>query len=462
MRAIHSATRFTFLIALAFGLVACAATRPAPELRFADAASVGMSDEKLREIRPALQPFLDSGRLPGFALLVARDGAIVAYDAFGHRDVEAGLPMEIDTIFRMYSMTKPVTAVAVMQLVDEGAVSLDDPVSKFIPEFADMRVISKRDDGSTDLVPASVTMTVRHLMTHTSGLSYGFLNPSIYPYYEEAGINDFTKLTLEEFARAAASAPLLHEPGAGWNYSIGMDILGRIVEVVSGMRYEDYLEANLFRPLGMDDSGFYVPADKLHRFAAVYAPNEEKTAMLPMEDVRLSDFLTPPSMASGGGGMVGTIGDYYRFAQMLLGGGELDGVRVLSEASAREILSDQLGPDLGPAPLATLTSLALRAADDAATGQAPAERGGLAAMAFNNLGFGLCGSVVRPGAMPIFGSAGSYWWGGLASTEFWIDPAENLVAILCTQLIPSGTYPTRMIFSNAVYKSIEDRRAESR
>lgn len=459
MRLISIATRLALMLGLVGLFAGCAAFRSAPELQFADADEVGMSAEQLREIRPKLQSFIDAGKLPGFATLVARDGKIVHLDAFGYRDIEAGLPMNIDTIFRMYSMTKPVTGVAVMQQVDRGRIALNDPVSRFIPGFAEMEVISRKEDGTVALVPSEVTMTIEHLLTHTSGLSYGVLNREAYAFYEELGLNDFTNQSLEAFARAAATVPLLHEPGTAWNYSIGMDVLGRIVEIASGLPYDVYLQKNLFGPLGMVDSGFYVPEEKRDRFAEVYTPTEDGEGMVPMKDTRLASFLSPPAMASGGGGMVGTISDYYRFAQMLLNGGELDGVRVLSEQSAWEITRDHLGPGLGKAPLSSLASLSLVSPDE----DEPTEprQSSLLAMGLRGLGFGYCGSVVREDAMSIFGSPGSYWWGGLASTDFWIDPQENLVAILCTQLIPAGTYPTRVVFSTGVYKAIKESHAET-
>lgn len=459
MRLTRTAFHLVLMLGLATTFTGCAVFRGAPELQFAEADAVGMSAEKIREIRPKLQSFIDAGKLPGFAMLIARDGKIVHLDAFGSRDVAAGLPMETDTIFRLYSMTKPVTGVAVMQQVDRGRLALNDPVSKYIPEFADMKVIVKKEDGSVELVPSEVTMTIEHLLTHTSGLSYGVLNAAVHSYYEDAGLNDFTNQTLKEFAEAAANVPLLHEPGTAWNYSIGMDVLGRIVEITSGLPYDVYLEKNLFGPLGMVDSGFYVPEEKRDRFAEVYAPTEDGKGMVPMKDERLASFLAPPAMASGGGGMVGTISDYYRFAQMLLNRGELDGVRVLSEQSAWEITRDHLGPGLGKAPLASLTSLTL-VSPDAEEPEEP-RQSSLLAMGLRGLGFGYCGSVVREDAMSIFGSPGSYWWGGLASTEFWIDPQENLVAILCTQLIPAGTYPTRIVFSTGIYKAIEESHAET-
>jgi CubicO group peptidase (beta-lactamase class C family) len=294
-------------------------------------------------------------------------------------------------------------------------------------------------------------------MTHTSGLSYGFLNPAINSYYEESGVNDFANQTLEDFARKAASVPLLCEPGTQWNYSISMDVLGRVVEVASGLRYDVYLEKNLFRPLGRVDSGFYVPEEKLDRFAQVYTHNADKTGMVVMDDPLVGGFKTPPMMASGGGGMVGTIGDYYRFAQMLANRGELDGVRVLSEQSAWDITRDHLGPGLGEMPLSTLLNARVTVTDSGESAE-ESEPSGLRAMIFRGMGFGYCGAVVRPSAMPIFGSAGTYWWGGLASTDFWIDPQENIVAVFCTQLIPAGTYPTKVAFSGAVYKSLKEKR----
>lgn len=430
MRSISTLIQLTLLVSLSWALSACATVRPVPEVEFAEPESVGMSSEVLSEIQPALTKLSDAGKTPGFVTLVARNGKIVHHQAFGMRDVENGLPMEEDTIFRMFSMTKPVTAVAVMQLVEDGKIAVSDPVSKYIPEFGEMKVLVVNDDGSQELVDAETTMTVHHLLTHTSGLSYGLFNPLVAPYYEEAGIADFTNIPLEEFARRSASVPLLFEPGTDWEYSIAMDILGRIVEVASGESFAAYLENNIFRPLGMKDSAFWVPSEKQARFAALYEATEDRKGMKLTEVDGYRTYSAPPAMASGGGGMVGTALDYYRFAQALLNDGELDGVRILSEASAKEIKRDQLGPEFGETPLT------------------------LGIVPGRGLGFGYCGSVVREGAMPLFGNPGTYWWGGYASTDFWIDPQADLVGIVCTQLIPTASQPTRIIFGNQVYKAI--------
>lgn len=460
MRAIRFAARIALLASVPIVCVGCSHLRKTPKVYYAGPSTVGMSPEGLRDVRVAMQPFIDSGKIPGAVTLVARNGKIVDIDAFGFRNVQARQPMRTDTIFRMYSMTKPVTAVAVMQLVDRGSISLSDPVSNYIPEFEHMQVLKVQEDGAQELIPATVPMTVEHLMTHTSGLCYGFLNPVVNPYYEKAGANDFSHQTLEEYARNAASVPLLNEPGAAWNYSVSMDILGRIVEIASGLPYDVYLQKNVFGPLGMVDSGFYVPEAKRDRFAGLYTPDEAGTGLRAINDPLVSGFLSPPALASGGAGMVGTIGDYYRFAQMLLNRGQLDGVRILSEQSASEIVRDHLGPELGEKPLATLAVQDLKVTAEGKLSNKSTRVNAMLAMAFRNVGFGYCGAVIRPDAMAVFGSPGSYTWGGLASTYFWIDPQENLVGILCTQLVPDGRYPTRQVFSTAVYKSIAQRRAD--
>lgn len=430
MRTIRLISHLALIAGLSWAVTACATLQPTPEIEFAEPEAVGMSSEVLDEIQPALTKLSDAGKTPGFVTLVARKGKVVHHEAFGLRDVENELPMEKDTIFRMFSMTKPVTAVAVMQLVEDGKIAVTDPVSKYIPEFGEMQVLVVNEDGSQTLAAAEVEMTVHHLLTHTSGLSYGLFNPKIASYYEEAGIADFTNIPLEEFARRAASVPLLFEPGTAWEYSIAMDILGRIVEVASGESFDVYLEENIFDPLGMTDSAFWVPAEKQSRFAALYEATEDRQGMTGAEVDGYRTYSERPAMASGGGGMVGTALDYYRFAQALLNDGELDGVRILSEASAHEIKRDHLGPEFGETPLT------------------------LGLMPGTGLGFGYSGSVVREGAMPLFGNPGTYWWGGYASTDFWIDPQADLVGIICTQLIPTTSQPTRIIFGNKVYKAM--------
>jgi len=403
-------------------------------LPLAEPESVGMSSEKLAAIKTKLQPLVDQDKVAGLITVVARDGKVVHFEAFGHMDVERGKPMRPDTIFRMYSMTKPVTGAAIMILVQEGKIAVSDPVAKYIPEFAEMEVLLEDDDGSTHTVPADRPITIRHLLTHTSGLTYDFSKNPVAEMYSENGVdwNGASGLTLEEFAKKAASMPLMAHPGTAWNYGISIDILGRVVEVVSGLRYGKFLRDRIFEPLGMKDSGFHVPAEKLDRFAANYGPDKEAGGMTLIDDPAESPYLKIPSQDSGGGGMVGTAADYLRFAQMLVNGGELDGVRVLSEESVREMTTNRLGPEFGKAPLASLSPIGT-----------------------TGVGFGYCGAVVLEGVeRSVFGSGGQYAWGGAASTDFWIDNRQRLVGMVFTQLIPSGTYPTRIIMNNATYDAI--------
>lgn len=399
----------------------------------ADPASLGLSAEKLAAVKAQLNGFVEKGQLPGFVIAVAKDGKLGYFEAFGLRDVERKKPMTPDTIFRMYSMTKPITGTAVMTLVDAGKISLDDPVSKYIPEFKDMKVLVEKADGTTELVAAERPITLKHLMTHTSGLVYGIFDTgALGKLYNEKNVNSdgASGLTLEQFAKLTASMPLKCQPGSEWHYGVNMDILGRVVEVVSGKRYADYLQEKVFGPLGMKDAGFYVPAAKAERLASNYGPKSGKMVLL--EDAATSPFLKVPSQDSGGGGSVMTAGDYLRFAQMLLNGGELDGVRVLSEKAVAEMTSNQLPKELGDAPLNLMKGIP-----------------------FKGIGFGYCGAVPFDGAKnTIFGDAGDYTWGGYASTDFWIDKDDHIVGLVLTQLIPTATYPTRQIMRNGVQAAI--------
>ncbi len=436
------------ILALLVSLSAPAFSKDGYGLPTAEPESLGMSTEKLEAIKANLQPLIDEHKVPGFVTVVARKGKIVHFEAFGSMDVERKKDMRPDTIFRMYSMTKPITGAAVMILVQEGKIAVSDPLSKYIPEFAQMKVLVQNEEGASSTVPADKPITIEHLLTHTSGLTYGFFGNAVSKLYAAGGVepDGGNGLTLEEFAKNAATQPLLAQPGTQWNYSIAMDILGRVVEVVSGQRYGDFLHERIFAPLGMKDAGFQVPKEKVARFAANYSPNPQAAGMVLADDPAQSSYLKVPSQDSGGGGMVGTAADYLRFAQMLLNGGELDGVRILSEESVQEMTSDHLGPEYGDAPLSTLAQVF--------GGLQPAE----VIQAFKGIGFGYCGSVVRDGAgNTIFGTPGQYAWGGAASTDFWIDRPQKLVGMVLTQLLPAGTYPTRTIMNNATYQALVER-----
>lgn len=396
--------------------------------------SVGMSSAKLAEIKSKMQSFVDRKKVAGLVTAVARNGNVVHFEAIGSMDVERDKAMQTDTIFRMYSMTKPVTGAAVMIMVEEGKIDVSDPVSKYIPDFADMEVHIENEDGSTRLVPADRPMTIKHLLMHTSGLTYAFVIGPVGKLYSKNGLDGAREgsLSLKEFAEKAASFPLMAHPGTEWNYSISMDILGRVVEVVSGRRFGDFLAERIFKPLDMKDSGFHVPTEKLERFAANYMRNEETGNMDLADDPEESPYLKVPSLDSGGGGMVGTAADYLRFAQMLVNGGELDGVRVLSDASVDEMTTNHFGPEFGTAPLTTIIPVGAE-----------------------GVGFGYCGAVVMEGAEgTAFGSSGQYSWAGAASTDFWIDQDQKLVGIVLTQLLPSGRYPTRRVMHRATYEAV--------
>ena len=428
----------------------------------AEPESLGMSSEKLGAIKANLQPLIDENKVPGFVTVVARNGKVVHSEAFGSMDVERRKAMRPDTIFRMASMTKPITGAAVMILVQEGKISVSDPLSKYIPEFTEMKVHVQRGSRASSTVPVDKPITIEHLLTHTSGLTYGFFPNAVANLYAAAGLGMSAEqlaaltgsggavgdtvagdgLTLEEFVKKAAEQPLLVQPGTQWNYSIAMNVLGRVVEVVSGQRYGDFLQERIFAPLGMKDAGFHVPKEKVARFAANYAT--QAAGMVLIDDPAESSYLKVPSLDSGGGGMVGTAVDYLRFAQMLLNGGELDGVRILSEESVQEMTSDHLGPEFGEAPLSTMWQ---------AFGVPTAE----AILGAQGIGFGYCGSVVRDGAgSTVFGTPGQYSWGGAWSTDFWIDRQQKLVGLVLTQITP-GTAPIRMIMNDATYEALVER-----
>jgi len=362
-------------------------------------------------------------------------------------DVERKKAMRPDTIFRLASMTKPITGAAVMILVQEGKIAVSDPLSKYIPEFAEMEVLVQNEEGVLSTVPADKPITIEHLLTHTSGLTLGAFPNAVAELYVAAGLGISAEqfaalrgsgvigddavgsysqlqdmpgqraggLTLEEFVKKVAEQPLLVHPGTQWNYSIATDVLGRVVEVVSGQRYGDFLAERIFTPLGMKDAGFHVPEEKVARFAANYAP--QAAGMILTDDPTKSSYLKVPSHDSGAGGMLGTAADYLRFAQMLINGGELDGVRILSEESVEKMTSDRLGPEFGDAPLATVLQ---------AYGVPPAE----AVLAFQGIGFGYGGSVVRDEAgNTVFGTPGHYSWGGSWGTDFWIDRPQRIVGL---------------------------------
>ncbi len=394
---------------------------------------IGMSVDRLARITDRMQEYIDKSQVPGLLTAVARRGKVVHFETLGYADVENQIPLSADNIFRLYSMTKPVTAVAVMILYEEGRYFLDDPVADYLPEFSNMKVWT--DNG---LVDTKQPLTIHHLLTHTGGISFfPFSEKPVSVMYREAGVI-YSKaretLSTEEYVKKIAQLPLASHPGEVWSYGESMDVLGRLVEVVSGQPYGEFLRRRIFEPLQMADTAFYVPEEKIGRLACLYEAGPDgkliSTDTLPLPDfvhrtVQANDYMQPPSFESGGAGLVGTAADYLRFSQMLLNKGELDGVRVLSPTTVKLILSNHLGPEFGERPLVNMV------------GNTTQSKG---------LGFGFCGAVVTNAlAVGRAGSDGQYSWGGAASTDFWIDPEQNLIGLVLTQRLPtSGVHLTTL------------------
>jgi CubicO group peptidase (beta-lactamase class C family) len=389
--------------------------RAAPE-------SLGFSQAGLNRLSAALVEQIHKQRLPGVVAMVVRRGKLAYFEALGQRDPASGDAMRPDSIFRIYSMTKPVVSVAAMMLFDEGRLFLSDPVAKYLPEFANTPVGAVRADGAIDHVPAARAMTVQDLLRHTSGLTYEILAEApVRKLYARARIfrRDWTN---EDFSKAMAALPLMYQPGTVWDYSRATDVLGRLVEVVSGQPLRDFFQTRIFEPLGMVDTGFHVPASQLHRLAEPFAKDPDSGA-----DVKVLDVREPVALDMGGGGLVSTASDYARFCQMLINGGQLGGHRLLSRKTVELMTSDHLGG------LPSMSDLL-----------PPGH------------GFGLGFAVrLQTGLAPIAGSEGLYFWGGLAGTTFFIDPKEDLYAVLMVQA-PGQRDEVRALFRNLVYAAIGD------
>ena len=401
--------------------------------------SAGMSSERLDRIRPAFESYVTDGKLSGVITVVARDGQVVHFEASGYQDVEAGEPMTEDTLFRMYSMTKPIASAALMMLWEEGHFLLSTPLAAILPEFADTQVYVSGDGDAMETEPPRRPIVVRDLMTHTSGLTYTFIPSPVAASYAAAGLEGSADAVphddLAHYVRELAKQPLLAHPGTAWNYSVGLEVAGRVVEVASGQTFGEFLEERIFDPLGMVDTAFHVPDEKLDRFAVNYAPTPEG-GMVVMDDPETSAYRTAPKVEMGGSGLVATAGDYLRFAQMLANGGELDGVRILGTQTVALMMDNHLGSAYGPSPMSTLN---------------------LDMGMSEGMGYGLGGySITDTGLTGLPASPGTYGWGGAASTDFLVDPEEDLVAIVLTQLLPTGTYPLRPTMEVLTYQAIVD------
>src|SRR6267154_317354 len=376
------------------------------DLPSASAESEGMSTERLAQLRSGMKELVDQGRLAGVVTMISRHGKVVEFDAAGKRDVAANAPMQKDSIFRIYSMSKPITGVAMMMLFEEGKWQLNDPVAKYIPEFADLKVYSTEANNNVVMKDQMHPVTMRELMSHSGGFTYGFFsNTAVDKLQLEADLLNPNN-TLDEFIKRVAKLPLNSQPGSEWHYSISVDIQGYIVQKLSGMPFEEFLEKRIFKPLSMVDTGFYVPADKLKRLAEFYSYGKDGR----LEVVRGGlnhDFSAKPALSSGGGGLVSTAADYMRFCQMLLNGGKLDGVRLLSPRSVELMRTNVLPPTM------------------------PAVSPGV--------GFGL-DFAVNTDAVAAGGyyGKGTFYWGGAAGTWFWIDPTDDLIVVGMIQQV-AGT-----------------------
>ena len=398
---------------------------------------VGLSSERLKAIdRFIARDYIDTGKLHGAQVLIARRGQVAHVSSLGQMDAERGRSMAQDTIFRIYSMSKPITSVAFMTLVEQGLVALDDPVSRYIPAWADLGVY---DGGFMETFrtrrPAR-PMLVVDLLRHTSGLTYGFQQRSnVDAAYRRLGIGEIeTKGALAGMIESLAGLPLEFSPGEAWNYSVSTDVLGYLIGVISGQPFEAFLKTRLFEPLGMADTDFFVPPDKGRRLAACYSLTAKGVVL--QDDPANSGYLAAPDFVSGGGGLVSTSEDYYRFCRMLINGGALDGERILSPKTIALMGANHLP---GGKDLATLS------------------RSMFSEAAYAGLGFGLgFSTTIDPAATLIPATAGDLSWGGAASTFFWVDPKEELIAILMTQLLPSSAYPIRRQLRTLVYSAFTE------
>jgi CubicO group peptidase (beta-lactamase class C family) len=397
---------------------------------------VGLSAARLSRISSWMKGWVDSGRLPGLSVCIMRKGELAFAETCGRADIERNRPMRPDTIFRIYSMTKPLTSTAIMMLYEEGRFQLDDPISRFIPAFRNPRVYAGGSRGKIDSTPAEREITFRDLLTHTSGLTYGFMesNPVDALYRAKDGV-DFQTATssLKDVVEKLATFPLIAQPGKAWNYSVATDVLGYLVEVISGQPFEDFLVEKVIRPLGMTDTDFYVPKAKHERLAANYSAGPGGKLDL-LDDPGKSRYLAPRNVNSGGGGLVSTASDYLRFCKMMLNKGELDGVRLLGRKTVELMTMNHLKGDMADMGMPRFSE-----------------------STYYGIGFGLGFSVtLDPAKAHILGTAGEYAWGGAASTAFWCDPKEDMAVVLLTQLMPSSTYPIRRELRVLSYQAIVD------
>ncbi|HEY1293001.1 MAG TPA: serine hydrolase domain-containing protein [Chloroflexota bacterium] len=400
----------------------------------AEPEDVDMSSAQLRNVTNLVQRYLDEQKLPGALSLVARGGKIVHLETYGAMDEERQKPVQLDTIFRFYSMTKPIASVGLMMLYEEGRFQLEDPASRFIPELKNLRVLTGGSADSPQVREPSREISIRDLLMHMSGLVARDANSPVGELYRRAGLkggdSDFV---LADLPRRLASIPLQVDPGTQWIYGISTDLVGLLCEIISGMPLDEYLQERILGPLGMEDTSFSVPDSKLDRFAALYAPVPGGSPQYRLVDDPERSGYRSRTYFSGAGGLLSTAGDYYRFCSMLLNGGQLNGVRIL-----------------GPRTLQLMTLNHLPGGKDLATvGQLAGET------SREGIGFGLgFAMLLDPAVAQIVGTPGEYYWGGAASTAFFVNPREELIMLFLTQLRPSSTYPIRRELRSTIYAAI--------
>ncbi|MEC7672998.1 MAG: serine hydrolase domain-containing protein [Actinomycetota bacterium] len=398
--------------------------------------TAGFDSQRLASVSELVDRYVAEGKLAGAQVQIAHRGEVALRHTVGRADVASNRPLGDDAIYRIYSMTKPITSIALMQLYEQGRVLLEDPVSAYIPEFAEMQVFTGGTPTAPKVRPAQTVMTVKDVLTHASGLTYGFFfQNNLDAMYREDGIGNFELpvYTLEEGMRLLAAKPLAFDPGTAWNYSMSTDVCGRLVEVISGMGLDEYFAEHITGPLGMADTAFHVPADKVHRFTSNYQLTPEDP-LATFDSFDASPYLSPPVFLSGGGGLVGTVDDYQRFVDMLLNGGELDGRRIIGRKTLEYMTINHLPEGK------TLNEL----------GQSLFSEAVMEGMGFG-LGFSTLVDPARNGAVS---SGGEFAWGGAASTAFWVDPAEEITCVFMTQLMPSRSYPLRRELKATVYQAL--------
>jgi CubicO group peptidase (beta-lactamase class C family) len=397
---------------------------------------LGFSAARLALLDKHFQAYVDDGRLAGWQVLVGRHGQLAHSSSYGLADVEAGTPVAEDTLWRIYSMTKPIVSLAVMMLWEEGHFELTDELSRWIPSFTDVKVFDKGTATKAFLVPAVEPIRIWHLLSHTSGLTYGFMQQHpVDALYRAAGFEFGSPagMDLEASCDAWAALPLKFQPGTAWGYGVSTDVLGRLVEVVSGQSLDVFVKERILDPLGMTDTRWHVEGDDTARLAGLYAAVGGRTMRY---DVLGNSALRKPTTLSGGGGLISTGADYFRFCQVLLGRGAVDGTRLVAPRTLELMTRNHLP---GGADLAQVNS------------------GGFAESVFDGIGFGLGFAVTMdPTPSRSAGSVGEYYWGGLASTAFWVDPSTGVTAVFLTQLLPSSTYPIRAQLRQLVYSALVD------